>query len=171
MLITGVGRESRDSVSRHAPFAVEKAFEVVPGAVEFDPIDRVGVIPHDSVVVGSLRIHIEVKVLVEVNVAWRDVKERGCVAQAVLHLAFVGVRAGHESVVGVILDFELETNSLVVVNNIVVPEGLHSHTTKEVRQRGDSVGKAAEGWGRLDCVIDYNIIENYLVNTPDIDLN
>ena len=156
MLITGVGRESRDSISRHAPFTVEKAFEVVPGAAEFDPIDRVGVVPHDSVIVGSLRVHIEVKVLVEVDIAWGDVMEHGCVALAVLHPAFVGIiaRAGHKSVVGVVLDLDREPDGLIAVNHVVVPEGLHGYAAEEIRQRRDGVGKAAEGWGRLDCVIN-----------------
>ena len=82
--------------------------------------------------------------------------EHGCVALAVLHPAFVGIiaRAGHKSVVGVVLDLDREPDGLIAVNHVVVPEGLHGYAAEEIRQRRDGVGKAAEGWGRLDCVIN-----------------
>ena len=82
--------------------------------------------------------------------------EHGCVALAVSHSTIVGVivRAGHECVVSVVLDFDREPDGLVVVNDVVVPEGLHGHAAEEVGQRRDSVGEAAEGRGRLDCIID-----------------
>jgi hypothetical protein len=72
-----------DLVSRHAPISVEKAFKVVSGAVEFDPIDRISVFPHDTVIIGCLWVDIEVEVLVEVDVAWGDVMQHGRVALAI----------------------------------------------------------------------------------------
>jgi hypothetical protein len=156
VLVTGVGREMRDSVSRHAPITVEKAFKVVSGAVELDPVDRVGVFPHDTVVVGGLWINVEVEVLVEVDVAWGDVVEHGRVPLAIPQPALVRVVAGtrHERVVSVVLDLERELNGFTVVSHPVIPEGFHGHAAEEVGQRGDCVGETAQGGCRLNGIID-----------------
>jgi hypothetical protein len=36
----------------------------------------------------------------------------------------------------------------------VISEGLHGDAAEEVGQRGDRVGEAAQGGGRLDFIID-----------------
>jgi hypothetical protein len=140
----------------HAPLTVEEAFKIISRAVELDKVDRVRVISHDVVVVGRLRVYIEVEVLVEEDIARRDVMEHRCVALAISQLAhvLVAVLARHKSVVGIVLDLERELNGFTVVGHVVISEGLHGHAAEEVGQRGDCVGDTAQGGGRLNCIIE-----------------
>ena len=138
-----------DSVPRHTPLTVEKSFKIVSGAIEFDPVDGVRVVTHDMAILGCLRIDIEVEVLVKVDVARGDVMEHRRVALAVSNLAIIRAAAstGHESVVSIVLNLELEINVLVlrVTSCVVIFEGAHGHATEEIGERGDCIGEAAKG--------------------------
>ena len=108
-------------------------------------------------VLGCQGINIEIKVLVKVDVVWGDVMEHGRVALAIsdLAVASAAIRTRHESVVGIVLNLELEFNVLVlgITRCVVIFEGRHGHATKEVRQRGNCVCEAAKGRCRLNRIV------------------
>ena len=87
-------------------------------------------------VLGCQWINVEVKVLVKVDIARGDVMEHGRVPLAISDPAIgqtaVGTR--HESVVGIVLDLEPKFNVLVlrITNCVVIFEGRHGYTTKEI---------------------------------------
>lgn len=106
MLITRAREQVVDSVVTEAGTGVEKAFEVVPGAAEFDKIDRVSIVAHHVVLVSGHGVQLEVQGLVKVDIAWDDVVEHWSVSLLVVDFAVASLAsvARDECIIGIVLD-------------------------------------------------------------------
>lgn len=72
-LVSSASLESTDSVVTESSLVVIVSLSVTACTIDLDEYDRVHVGGDSILVVGSLRIHDDINVLVEVNLIWDNV--------------------------------------------------------------------------------------------------